>query len=129
MDFIKIRIGYKETKETGENGTANERTNDKVGNGRVEMDRGEERTGAESKEKVAEEKKREKRRMGEGKAERSQGNRCVSPGQIRLGDVIKIGKMCLMNIHLCLDLLILNWLGSVRFEYCHPPLCRRHAAD
>lgn len=29
---------------------------------------------------------------------------CVSSGQIRLGDVIKIGKMCLMNIHLCLDL-------------------------
>lgn len=35
--------------------------------------------------------------------------------------------MCLMNIHLCLDLLILNGLGSARFEYCHAPLCRRHA--
>lgn len=56
MDFIKKRIGYKETEETGKNGTANETTNDKVGNGRVEMDRGEERAGAESKEKVAEEK-------------------------------------------------------------------------
>lgn len=127
MDFIKKRIGYKETEEIGENGTANETTNDKVGNGRVEMDRGEERSRVERESSGG--KKREKRRMGKGKAERSQGNRCVSPGQIRLGDVIKIGKMCLMNIHLCLDLLILNWLGSVRFEYCHPPLCRRHAAD
>lgn len=49
MDFIKKRIGYKETEETGENGTANETTNDKVGNDRVEMDRGEERAGAEAK--------------------------------------------------------------------------------
>jgi len=44
---------------------------------------------------------------GAGEGERNGGERekCrVSPGQIRLGDVIKIGKMCLMNIHLCLDL-------------------------
>lgn len=63
---------------------------------------------------------REKERVGEGEGEsydrkvarRDRGGEsarerekcCVSPGQIRLGDVIKIGKMCLMNIHLCLDL-------------------------
>ena len=90
----------------------------------------------EPKEKVAEEGKKEgggvgeKRGKGGGKTERSQGNRCVSPGQIRLGDVIKIGKMCLMNIHLCLDLLILNGLGS-RFasNIAIRPLRRRHAAD
>lgn len=38
------------------------------------------------------------------KTEENGEKSCVSPGQIRLGDVIKIGKMCLMNIHLCLDL-------------------------
>lgn len=57
---------------------------------------------------------REREREGDGEVGRrktdrdeSEGERekCrVSPGQIRLGDVIKIGKMCLMNIHLCLDL-------------------------
>lgn len=41
-------------------------------------------------------------RGGESRGAREKS--CVSPGQIRLGDVIKIGKMCLMNIHLCLDL-------------------------
>lgn len=41
-------------------------------------------------------------RESESRGEREKS--CVSPGQIRLGDVIKIGKMCLMNIHLCLDL-------------------------
>lgn len=51
----------------------------------------------------SDERKVERRdRRGESGGEREKC--CVSPGQIRLGDVIKIGKMCLMNIHLCLDL-------------------------
>jgi hypothetical protein len=45
------------------------------------------------------------REAGEGERSGGAREKCrVSPGQIRLGDVIKIGKMCLMNIHLCLDL-------------------------
>lgn len=48
------------------------------------------------------EKKKERKRERESGGEREKC--CVSLGQIRLGDVIKIGKMCLMNIHLCLDL-------------------------
>lgn len=43
-------------------------------------------------------------REGEKEREHAEKKCCVSLGQIRLGDVIKIGKMCLMNIHLCLDL-------------------------
>jgi len=55
----------------------------------------------------SDEKKAKGKGRGAGKSERSGGEqeKCrVSSGQIRLGDVIKIGKMCLMNIHLCLDL-------------------------
>lgn len=112
MDFIKKRPENGGIEGERKNETANEQ--DETGKRGVNERWKEEGGGT----KTDERKDREKA-----------GNRCVSPSQIRLGDVIKIEKMCLMNIHLCLDLLILNGLGSVRFEYCHPPLCRRHAAD